>query len=64
LLDFHLELWEKTWKGEANYHALKRFFKIYVKGFDGASELREQLMGTSSIDEARSMLKGFPNSGY
>lgn len=57
LLRMHLDLWEQTWKGEANYHALKRFFKIYIKGFASASELREQLMNTSSIDEARHILQ-------
>jgi len=56
LLNFHLELWEKTWKGEANFHPLKRFFKIYIKGFPGAAELREQLMNTSNISEARIVL--------
>lgn len=56
LLNQHLDLWEYTWKGEANYHALKRFFKIYIKGFAGASELREQLMNTSTLSEARQIL--------
>lgn len=35
---------------------LHRFFKIYVKGFPGASELRVRLMGTKSIDEVRAIL--------
>lgn len=56
LLNFHLDLWEKTWKGEANYHPLKRFFKIYVRGFPGASELREKLMNTTSITETRQVI--------
>jgi tRNA-dihydrouridine synthase len=56
LLNYHLELWEKTWKGEATYHPLKRFFKIYLRGFPGASELREQLMNTTSVAEAREVL--------
>ena len=59
LLHMHLDLWEKTWKGDANFHALKRFFKIYVKGFAGASELREQLMNTATIDEARAVIDAF-----
>ena len=36
--------------------ALHRFFKIYVKGFPGASELRNQLMNTKSTDEVRTLL--------
>lgn len=38
---------------------LHRFFKIYVKGFRGAGELRNQLMNTKSTDEVRSLLKSF-----
>lgn len=56
LLRYHLILWEQTWHGEANYHALKRFFKIYIRDFDGASELREALMQSASVDEARALL--------
>ena len=39
--------------------ALHRFFKIYVKGFRGASELRNQLMNTKTTDEVRAMLDDF-----
>lgn len=39
--------------------ALHRFFKIYVKGFRGASELRNQLMNTKSTDEIRTLLDNF-----
>jgi probable tRNA-dihydrouridine synthase 2 len=35
------------------YETLKRFFKIYIRDFDGAKELRDQLMHTKSTDEAR-----------
>lgn len=39
--------------------ALHRFFKIYVKGFRGAGELRNQLMSTKSTDEVRALLDNF-----
>lgn len=39
--------------------ALHRFFKIYVKGFRGAGELRNQLMNTKSTDEVRALLDNF-----
>ena len=39
--------------------ALHRFFKIYVKGFRGAGELRNQLMSTKSTDEVRALLDHF-----
>ncbi|MEK4387442.1 tRNA-dihydrouridine synthase [Solibacillus sp. FSL W7-1464] len=38
---------------------LHRFFKIYVKGFRGAGELRNQLMNTKSTDEVRALLHSF-----
>ncbi|MEH7176828.1 tRNA dihydrouridine synthase [Neobacillus vireti] len=38
---------------------LHRFFKIYVKGFPGASELRNQLMNTKSTNEVRAALDHF-----
>ena len=40
-----------------SFTALHRFFKIYVKGFRGAGELRNQLMmNTKSTDEVRALL--------
>lgn len=38
---------------------LHRFFKIYVKGFAGASDLRVRLMQTKSTDEVRAILTEF-----
>ncbi|UOY91345.1 tRNA-dihydrouridine synthase [Ectobacillus sp. JY-23] len=38
---------------------LHRFFKIYVKGFPGAAELRIKLMSTRSTDEVRALLDSF-----
>ena len=40
---------------------LHRFFKIYVKGFPGANDLRVSLMGTKSTDEVRHILDAFEN---
>ncbi|MGH7196350.1 MAG: tRNA dihydrouridine synthase [Candidatus Saccharimonadales bacterium] len=57
LLNFHLDLWEKTWDDSRPYAPLKRFFKIYIRDFPGAHELRAELMDTKSIDEARRLLQ-------
>ena len=40
---------------------LHRFFKIYVKGFPGARDLRVSLMNTKSTDEVRAILDDFHN---
>src|SRR5690606_39446138 len=60
LLRFHLDLHDKYSTLELRpFKALHRFFKIYVKGFRGASQLRNQLMSTESTDEVRAMLDDF-----
>lgn len=38
------------------FETLKRFFKIYIRDFEGAAELRDALMHTSSTDQVRSLL--------
>ena len=59
LLKKHLDLFEKTWSGEKSFPPLKRYFKIYVNGFEKASALREKLMETTNINEARIVLNKF-----
>jgi len=38
------------------FETLKRFFKIYIRDFDGASDLRAALMDAKSTDEVRAIL--------
>lgn len=38
------------------FDPLKRFFKIYVRDFEGAAELRDKLMHAKSTDEVRALL--------
>ncbi len=59
LLHLHLDLFDKysTELEPRNFEPLKRFFKIYVRDFPGASELRESLMHTKSTDEVRALIK-------
>lgn len=60
LLRLHLSLFNKYEKHEIRqFKSLRRFFKIYVRGIRGASELRHQLMNTQSIAEARALLDEF-----
>ncbi|HDD7159901.1 TPA: tRNA-dihydrouridine synthase [Staphylococcus aureus] len=60
LLRLHLSLFNKYEKDEIRqFKSLRRFFKIYVRGIRGASELRHQLMNTQSIAEARAFLDEF-----
>ncbi|WP_039067554.1 tRNA dihydrouridine synthase [Staphylococcus shinii] len=60
LLRLHLDLFDKHSKNESRlFKPLRRFFKIYVRGIRGASELRHQLMSTNTTDEARELLDEF-----
>ena len=61
LLRLHLDLHDK-YSEELEprlFIPLRRFFKIYVRGFRGASELRNQLMSTESTNEVRALLDAF-----
>lgn len=57
LLRYHLDLFDH-WQPQLGrpYETLKRFYKIYVRDFDGAKELRDQLMHTTSTAEARHVI--------
>jgi len=57
LLHYHLNMFDQVAATEQRkYDPLKRFYKIYIRNFDGASELRDKLMHTRSTDEARALL--------
>ena len=48
----HIDKFRQTWpNGERAVHTLNKFCKIYINGFDGAKELREQFMQANSADE-------------
>lgn len=56
LLHLHLDLYEQRGDKKRKYETLKRFYKIYIRDFNGASELRHQLMQTKDVAEARKLL--------
>lgn len=58
LLYYHLDLHDQwdTPEHPRKFDPLKRFFKIYVRDFDGAAELRDKLMHTKSTEEVRDVL--------
>lgn len=53
----HIELFLKTYpKGERKFETLRKFCKVYINGFDGASELRTKFMATATPAEALALL--------
>ena len=56
LLREHLENFEKLWGSHKNFDTMKKFLKVYVSGFDGAKELRTELMVAESKEEVVDIL--------
>ncbi|WP_310551228.1 tRNA dihydrouridine synthase [Paenibacillus glufosinatiresistens] len=62
LLRLHLDLHDQySESAQRPFRPLQRFFKIYVRGFRGASELRNNMMNTKSTSEVRALLQEFEN---
>jgi nifR3 family TIM-barrel protein len=55
----HVECFETFFKGEKNFSIMKKHFKAYMRGFNGAKELRIQLMNIKNLAEAKSTLMAF-----
>ncbi|HUC94684.1 MAG TPA: tRNA-dihydrouridine synthase [Candidatus Saccharimonadales bacterium] len=63
LLLKHAELFEKTWGEKKNFAVMKKFFKMYIKDFAGANQMRIKLMNTENFTEVRDVIKGGDNDG-
>ena len=63
LLFLQLDLYDKyQTKLNRPFDTLKRYFKIYIRDFDGASELRNELMTKAkSTDDTRKIINNFLN---
>lgn len=61
LLKLHLDIFDEyaTRFEIRKFEPLKRFFKIYIREFDGASDLRARLMESKSTAEVRQILVEF-----
>ncbi len=57
LLKKHIALWQQAWpNGERKFDPLKKFCKVYISDFDGAKELREKIMRTTSAEELLTLI--------
>jgi tRNA-dihydrouridine synthase len=61
LLNYQLDLFDKYNQElePRKFDPLKRYFKIYVRDFAGASELREKLMHTKTTTEVRDLIASY-----
>jgi nifR3 family TIM-barrel protein len=58
----HAKLFDKTFCGKKhlkNFVVMKKHFKAYVSGWDGAKELRVELMNTSKFKEVEKVVKKY-----
>lgn len=53
----HINLYEKQWGSGRSYEPLKKFYKIYINGFDGASKIRAEIMDTKSTAEGKKFVE-------
>lgn len=53
----HSRLFVETWGQTKSFAILKKFYKIYISDFEGASELRVKFMETKNLEEVESLVK-------
>ncbi len=63
LLQKHVKLYQETWGSAKQYAVLKKYFKIYLSGFDGASEIRDKFMQTNSYEEVIRLASSLRSEG-
>ena len=58
----HTKLFEEILGGFKNFALMKKHYKAYVNGFDGASELRVKLMDTNTSSEVEKIIDDYVNT--
>lgn len=58
LMQYHLNLWQETWGDTKPVAVLKKYFKIYIHGFEGASQMRSEVMNLSNLNAIHDWLNG------
>ncbi len=55
----HTRLFEKLFGGIKNFATMKKHYKAYVNGWEGAKELRVQLMNTENADQVSVLVEKY-----
>lgn len=61
-LEEHIKLFDKTWGSNKDFNISKRFYKVYISGFENASEIRENLMQFKNAKDTLEYLQELKNS--
>jgi nifR3 family TIM-barrel protein len=59
----HAKLYEKVYSGIKNFAVMKKHFKAYVSGWEGAKELRVELMETENAKQVAQIVKNYLRQG-
>lgn len=59
----HAKLFERELTDIKGMHIMKKHYKAYVSGFDGARELRAKLMETESVKEVEEIVRDYLEKG-
>lgn len=59
----HTKLFEEYLRGVKSFSIMKKHFKAYVNGFEGARELREELMKAHNAQEVEYIIRAFLSQG-
>ncbi len=51
----HARLFAEVWGKDKNFNVMKKYFKAYIHGFDGANELRQKYMEVRSLEELENL---------
>ncbi len=62
LMVSHIRLFCQTYPEPKRFAAIKKYFKIYVKSFNGADDLKKQLMETTSLREVEKLVEPYITS--
>jgi nifR3 family TIM-barrel protein len=55
----HTKLFEELLGGTKNFNIMKKHYKAYVNGFDGAAELRNELMSANTAEEVGKIVERY-----
>jgi tRNA-dihydrouridine synthase len=58
----HTKLFEELFRGKKSFAIMKKHFKAYATGFDGAKDLRIRLMETENSAEVEHAIREFLKS--
>lgn len=59
LLLRHSRLFVELWGDSKSFSIMKKFYKVYVAGWDGAKDLRTRLMDARTLSEAETIISSY-----